>query len=421
MPAPSPFRRLLRQVGTDTVYAITGFPLAIVTTVVLVVLFAVGLDLAILVVGLPILAGCLYTARGFADLERLRIAKVFRRPRVRPVYTKLPPKAGFWRRIFAPFAQLQSWLDLLHGVFHVIPAALAFVLVVVWWTGAITGILYGAVDWAIPRGEGDADIHQLFGLADTAANRIGARTILGLLFLLTIPVVTRGAALMSAWFSRSLLTTVAEVRGKISDLEQQRKAAVSAEATALRRLERDIHDGPQQRLVRLAMELSRAKQQLDRDPAAARETLDEALTQTRETLDELRALSRGIAPPILADRGLASALAALAGRSTVPVDLAVDPGIGRLDPAIENTAYFVVAESLANVAKHSQATECWLTVARVDRTLGIVVVDDGVGGAHVSKGHGLSGLADRVRATSGTLSVTSPPGGPTEIRAELPL
>ena len=210
------------------------------------------------------------------------------------------------------------------------------------------------------------------------------------------------------------------MRHQITGLQEQKQAAASAEATALRRLERDIHDGPQQRLVRLAMDLGRARQQLDTDPEAARATIEEALGQTRETLDELRALSRGIAPPILTDRGLSSALAALAARSPVPVDLAIDPDLGRLDPGVETTTYFVVAEALTNVAKHSHATQCTVTVARASGLIGIVVADDGVGGASIAKGHGLAGLADRVRAAGGTLSVTSPTGGPTEIRAELP-
>jgi signal transduction histidine kinase len=185
-----------------------------------------------------------------------------------------------------------------------------------------------------------------------------------------------------------------------------------------------MHDGPQQRLVRLAMDLGRAQQQLDTDPEALRNTLDEAVNQTRETLDELRALSRGIAPPVLADRGLPSALAALAGRCTVPVELVVDADLGlprgRLDAAVENTAYFAVSEALTNVAKHSGATNCWVTVANGPDRLAVQIVDDGGGGAHVGKGHGLSGLADRVRATGGALTVVSPVCGPTEIKVELP-
>ena len=156
-----------------------------------------------------------------------------------------------------------------------------------------------------------------------------SRPPIGLICLLTLPLVVRGCALLAAGFSRVLLTGVAEMRQTITVLTEQKAAAVSAEATALRRLERDIHDGPQQRLIRLAMDLGRARQQLDTDPdCAARTPLDEAIAQTRETLDELRALSRGIAPPVLTDRGLPSALAALAVRCTVPVELAVDPQLG---------------------------------------------------------------------------------------------
>jgi signal transduction histidine kinase len=404
-------RRLVRQVGIDTAYTLSALPLAILTFTILLIGFVAGIGM-VFVFGLPILAGTLYAARAFADLERLRIPSVLRRPRIRPQYAQPPADAGFWRRIFTPMTQVQPWLDLMHGIFVLIPAILAFVLVFTWWI-----VFY---DWTLPHDPANVELPELLGWGDTAPVRVTFYTAVGLFFLLTLPLVTRGCALMLAGFGRGLLTGVTEVRGMITVLEQQRAAAVSAEATALRRLERDIHDGPQQRLVRLAMELSRAQQQLDRDPGAVRETLDEALTQTRETLDELRALSRGIAPPILADRGLPSALAALAGRCTVPVDLAVDPGLGRLDPAVENTAYFVVAESLANIAKHSHAAECWITVAAAQGKLGLVIVDDGAGGAHVSKGHGLAGLADRVRAIGGTLTVTSPPGGPTEIRTELP-
>jgi signal transduction histidine kinase len=215
---------------------------------------------------------------------------------------------------------------------------------------------------------------------------------------------------------------VAEVRNTIEGLKDQRAAAVSAEATALRKLERDIHDGPQQRLVRLAMDISRARQQLDEDPERARSTLDEALGQTRETLDELRSLSRGIALPILVDRGLPAAVTAIAGRSAVPVELAIDPSLAeqRPEPEIENAAYFIVTEALANAAKHSRASRCEVTIVRAMRMLGVLVRDNGVGGAHVSKGHGLAGLADRVRAAGGRLTITSPSGQGTEIRVELP-
>ncbi|MGI5213208.1 sensor histidine kinase [Plantactinospora sp. CA-290183] len=418
-------RTVLRQLAIDSGYILLGLPLALAGFVVLVVGFALGVGLAVAVIGLPILAGTLYAARGWADVERSRMPAVLLQPRVRPHYRTAEPGASVWRRILVPIADAQSWLDLAHGCFKLVVAAVTFALAVAWWIGALAGSLYWAYDWAIPRGGPDnQDLAELLGLGETAAARIGLNSLLGLFFLITLPIVVRGCALTQARFSRALLTGVAEMRNRITVLEEQKRAAVSAEATALRRLERDIHDGPQQRLVRLAMDLSRAHEQLASDPEAARVTIEEALSQTRETLAELRALSRGIAPPILIDRGLPSALAALAGRGVIPIELTVDTQLGtpqgRLDPAVENTAYFVVAESLTNVAKHSRASECWLTVSRTGRHLRISVVDDGEGGAHLSKGQGLAGLADRVRANGGTLTVTSPAGGPTEIRAELP-
>jgi signal transduction histidine kinase len=414
----------LRQLGVDTAYTLLGFPLAIASFTVVLTGLSTGLGMLVTVVGLPILVGTLFAARLFADIERLRIPAVLRRPRTRPTYRAPEPGDGVWRRIFITLGQTQFWLDLAHGILYFPIAVTTFCVVVTWWSVGIGGTLTVLYDWSIPRGPDDESLAQLIGLGDSDFARIGLQTAGGLLCLVTLPAVVRGCALLQAGFSRSLLTGVAEMRQKITVLTEQKAAAVSAEATALRRLERDIHDGPQQRLVRLAMDLGRAQQQLDGDPETLRRTLDEALSQTRETLDELRALSRGIAPPVLTDRGLPSALAALAGRCTVPVELTIDPELGaphgRLDPAVENTAYFAVAEALTNVAKHSGAANCWVTVAHGPGRLGIQIIDDGDGGAHVSKGHGLAGLSDRVRAIGGTLIVVSPTGGPTEVRVELP-
>ncbi|MDT5064225.1 MAG: hypothetical protein QOK02_380 [Mycobacterium sp.] len=414
----------LRQLAIDTGYALLGFPLATASFVVAVTGASVGLGTLVVLVGLPILACTLLLARLFADIERLRIPAVLRVPRTRPVYRAAERGDGVWRRIFTPLTQTQFWLDLVHALLHFPIAVAAFCVVVSWWASAIGGTLTFAWDWTIPRGPDNQSLAQLVGLGDSTFARIAFQTAIGLVCLITLPAVVRGCALISAGFSRLLLTGIAEMRQKIVVLTEQKAAAVSAETTALRRLERDIHDGPQQRLVRLAMDLGRARQQLDGDPDALRHTLDEAIGQTRETLDELRALARGIAPPVLTDRGLPSALAAVAARCTVPVELAVDAELGtpagRLDPVVENTAYFTVAEALTNVAKHSGAANCWVTVTNQAGRLGIAIVDDGVGGAHVAKGHGLSGLTDRVRATGGMLIVVSPAGGPTEIRVEMP-
>jgi signal transduction histidine kinase len=413
-----------RQLAIDTGFTVLGFPLAIASFVVVVTGLSIGLGTLVIVVGLPILAGTLFVARLFADIERLRIPAVLRLPRTRPMYRTSEPGDGLWKRIFTPLAQTQFWLDLVHGIVHFPIAVAAFCVVVSWWAAAIGGTLTIAWDWSIPRGPDNHALAQLIGLGDSTFARVGLQTAIGLVCLVTLPAVVRGCAVVSAGFSRALLTGVAEMRQKIIVLTEQKEAAVSAEVTALRRLERDIHDGPQQRLVRLAMDLGRARQQLDSDPDALRDTLDEAISQTRDTLDELRGLARGIAPPVLTDRGLPSALAALASRCTVPVELAVDPELGtptgRLNPTVENTAYFAVAEALTNVAKHSGAANCRVTVANRPGRLGLQIIDDGVGGAHAAKGHGLSGLTDRVRATGGTLTVLSPAGGPTEIGVDLP-
>jgi signal transduction histidine kinase len=194
---------------------------------------------------------------------------------------------------------------------------------------------------------------------------------------------------------------------------------IDAVAEERRRIERDLHDGAQQRLVALAMDLGMAKQKLDSDPAAARVLVDEAHDQAKRALSEMRDLVRGIHPAVLTDRGLDAAISALAGRSPVPVTVEVDLP-RRLPDAIETNAYFVVAEALANIAKHSRATQARVIVRCEGEKLVIEVADDGIGGVEPAKGSGLSGLRDRMRALDGQLLISSPVGGPTWIRAELP-
>jgi signal transduction histidine kinase len=428
IPAGNAFTRMMRQIAIDSGYSLIGLPMAIVSFVLIIFGLVFGAGTLIIVLGFPVLAIAMFVARGLGDLHRVSLRSVVRRPSPRPLYPKAPESSGWFRRTINPLTNAQSWLDVAAGLLDLPFAIMAFAITVTWWAGALGGVTYGAWDWSLPNSKHSTDgieVHnqslaEILGMGDGAGPRILLNTAIGIFFLLTLPVAVRLVALARAHVARGMLCGVAEMRQQITGLQEQKQAAASAEATALRRLERDIHDGPQQRLVRLAMDLGRARLQIDKDPEAARATIEEALGQTRETLDELRALSRGIAPPILTDRGLPSALAALAGRSPVPVDLAVDPGLRRLNAGVETTAYFVVAESLTNVAKHSHADHCVVTIARVAQTVGIVVADDGVGGASIAKGHGLAGLADRVRAAGGKLMLTSPTGGPTEIRVELP-
>lgn len=423
--APSRPLRMLRQLGIDTQYALLGFPLGILTVALLLPFFFLGLGTTVIWIGIVIMPATLMMARGFATVERVRMRPVLHLDMPHPYYKKRPG-AGWVRRMVTPLTDGQAWLDLVHGAFRFIPSTIAFAFTVVWWSIALGGLSWSLWGWAT-LGEGNEGLPVLLGFQGDYTTSVVFYLVIGAFFALTLYPVVRGVTMLEALFARALLSGVNELRTQVAEAnaarevaQAQKAAAVSAEATALRKLERDIHDGPQQRLVRLAMDLGRAEQQFATNPEAARATLAEALTQTRETLDELRALSRGIAPPILVDRGLQAALTALAGRCTIPVDLDA-PLIERLDPAVESTAYFVVAESLTNVAKHSQAAEVHVSVQRLATGLLVSVADDGVGGASLAKGHGLAGLDDRVRAAGGVLSLESVEGQGTTITAALPL
>jgi len=420
-----PRRGLIGQLGVDTLYVFVGLPLAMITFVLVVGGLSIGISLVVTLIGFPVLVGTVYLSRGFAEVERVRTVSVLRLPRVRVRYKHAPDGAGVWRRLLTPLSDPQSWLDVVHGLVRFPIAVATFCITLVWWAAALGGLTRPLWDWSLPADNND-DLPQLLGFSNDAATRVTFYVILGVIFAITLPFVVRGCALVEAWVARGMLTGVASLRDQVADLTEGRAtaqaqtvAAVTAEATALRRLERDIHDGPQQRLVRLSVDLGRAKQQLDADPEAARATMDEVLGQAREALAELRALSRGIAPPILTDRGLAAAVASLAGRATIPVELDL-PGLPRLNPVAEQTAYFTVAEALTNVAKHSGASKALVGLRLDGEHLTVAVSDDGAGGAHIAKGHGLSGLADRLHAVGGELWISSPPEGPTIIRAELP-
>ena len=208
----------------------------------------------------------------------------------------------------------------------------------------------------------------------------------------------------------------AEATERIEVLQETRAGAVDAQAAELRRIERDLHDGAQARLVALAMDLGLAKEKVE--DAEVREQVTRAHEEAKRAIVELRDLARGIHPAVLTDRGLEAALGSLAGASRLPVELHVDAE-GRLDPALEAAAYFTVAEALANAAKHSGATSVRIDVSRRDDLLSVRVADDGIGGADPD-GEGITGLRRRVEAHDGRLSVDSPPGRGTILTAELP-
>jgi signal transduction histidine kinase len=245
--------------------------------------------------------------------------------------------------------------------------------------------------------------------------------LLGVALLGAAPWLARGVAQVSVSLARAMLSPAdhEQLETRVETLQDSRARLVAAADAERRRIERDLHDGAQQRLVSVAMALGRAQNRFADDPEAARMLVQEAHAETKNALAELRDLARGIHPAILVDRGLDAALSALAARCPAPVrvQVGVEP---RAPQAVEAAAYFIVAEALANVAKHAHATQAWVTARRADDVLHLSITDDGVGGADPHGGTGLAGLRDRVQAVDGTFMLTSPPGGVTTITVELP-
>ena len=216
-----------------------------------------------------------------------------------------------------------------------------------------------------------------------------------------------------------LRDTDGELTQRVSQLTATRAAALDAHAVELRRIERALHDGAQNRIVGVAVLIGAARREVARDPARADQILARAQDTTEDALAELRAVVRSILPPVLENRGLAGSLSALAADCPVPCSVVVDVPV-RCPVSVEATAYFTVAESLTNVAKHSRASQVDIEVTQSGDRLRVRITDDGVGGADPTRGTGLTGIIGRVDALDGTVTVTSPVGGPTDIRVELP-
>ncbi|MER5521756.1 sensor domain-containing protein [Streptomyces sp. NPDC002763] len=246
-------------------------------------------------------------------------------------------------------------------------------------------------------------------------------TVLTSLFVLwpVLPFIARGLANADRAMVRGLLSPSDELERRIAELESDRGVVVDTAAADLRRIERDLHDGAQARLVNLAMGLGLAKEKLLEDPDGAAAMVEEAHGEVKLALQELRDLARGIHPAVLTDRGLDAALSSVASRCTVPVQVTADLP-SRPAPAIEGIAYFTVSELLQNISKHSGARSASVDVWRTDDRLLIQVTDDGHGGASLDGGTGMRGLADRLGAVDGLFVVDSPAGGPTTVTAELP-
>lgn len=396
----------LAYLFSSLVAGVVGLAWAVASTL------GVGL-LAITQLGGPAFLGAAWVTRRLADLERHRAGWVLGTAIAAPY---LPIEGATMRqRVSAVAVQPATWRDLAWLV-ALFPLGLA---------GGIAAIVITVVDlaavvapvwaWAVPNPHAPFPMRPLM---TTVPGRFGL-TVLGVLLLPVTAWFLRTAGLLQARTARVLLAPGAHrhLVEEAARLAQTRRRVVDAQAAELRRIERDLHDGAQARIVAAGMTLALAARKL-RAGAAAASDVDLARRQLDDALTELRRLVRGIHPPILTDRGLHAAVAALAGDSPLSVEIRGDPD-DRYPPAVESAAYFVIAEGLANAGKHADARTCVVTLARTAGTVTVTLTDDGQGGADPS-GSGLDGLRRRVEALDGRLTITSPPGGPTVLSAELP-
>jgi signal transduction histidine kinase len=390
-------------------YLVVSFAVGIATFTFFVTAISLGVSLLVIWVGLPILIATAWVARRLAALERLRASRVLGEP-VPAAY--LPPRGtGLLDRMHTALADAATWKDLLWLVIVLPALGLAgFTLAVSVWGAAIGTVLMPAWFWAVPAPGVDWGLFTIDKLWEAFAV-----VPIGLVLLAVAVPLTRASGYGLASLGRVLLAP--SERRRLEQLERTRAGAVNSQAAELQRIERDLHDGAQARLVALAMDLGMAQEKLESDPAGAQALVAGAHTEAKRALAELRDLSRGIYPSILTDRGLGPALSAIAARNPVDVSLEVDLG-ERLPAATEAAAYFVAVEALTNVAKHSEAEHCRVRIGRRGGRLRVEVADDGRGGADAG-GAGLTGLRQRVEALDGTLLVQSGALG-TTVRAELP-
>lgn len=382
-------------------------------------LLSTGLTTLLAGVGVLFLAAGIEGARVIARIERRR---TFAGEVVRPLaHPYRPWRGGFVAALRAEFLDEARWRDVLYVGINFPLVVIEFVVVVVVWSIAIasvTSILwYDTLSAAVTA----------TWLGPLSGHEVGAVALRVGLGVALLPVAASLSQLVLALHRGVVISVLCtsesrELRRQVEVLQKSRSAVLDVEASELVRIERDLHDGAQQRLVMLSIDLGLASERLDDDPVAAKQLILDGQDQARQALAEIRQLVRGIAPSILLDRGLVAALESVSARGSVPIAVVsnLPPG-ERLPIAIERVAYFVATEALANIAKHSGASRCEVRCRREGSNLIIEIWDDGQGGAGSAPGGGLAGLDNRVAGVDGTFTVSSPSGGPTLIRAEIPI
>jgi signal transduction histidine kinase len=398
---------------TASFLADLGVGIALFTWVVTMVSLSAGL--AITLVGLPLLALTVASGRWIATAERARLRALLGVDLAE--WPAVEAGGTLWQRMTRRFSDRAGWKGLLYGLVMLPWGIVTFTVTVTLWSVAWSLATFPLYGWWVPTWGDGFHPHglQLVGVV------LGSGAV-GLVLVAVLPIVMRAMAMAGGGIARALLAPdeAAALQQRVVELTERREATTESAAQELRRIERDLHDGAQQRLVSVAMNLGMAKDRMDQieDPRA-RELVAQAHDEAKQAIVELRELVRGIHPAVLTDRGLDAAVSALAARCPVPVTVTTDLP-RRLPPTVEGTAYFVVAEALTNMAKHSRARQGSVRIADRGDTLVVEIHDDGVGGAQAVGLGGLHGLVDRVRGADGELRIASPSGGPTTLIAEIP-
>ena len=382
-----------------------------------VTLLSVGVGTAF-IIGVPLVAFTVRSGRAIGAFERRRIrtltGAVLQPPRAKVV------SSGVWSWLRESFNDRVGWKGLTYGVVMLPWSVLTFALVVSLWAVGLAGATAPLYDWALPNGSTDFGSYEFTGWGRIGL--IAAYVAGGALVLFVLPVIVDFLTRIQIAFSRPLLSLgrTDYLEQKVDDLDQSRTSSIAAAEAERRRIERDLHDGTQQRLTGVAIDLGIARERLSAvGDEQSRELVDRAHEGVKEAIAELRNLVRGIHPAILTDRGLDAAVSALVARISANVAVRSDLN-RRLAPEVESTAYFTVAELLTNIVKHSTATSAMLTIHDSGETLEVEVLDNGRGGASVQAGGGLNGLQARLRAIGGAVDVVSPSGGPTRVKATIP-
>ena len=395
------------------VHLLLNLPLGIVYFTVLVTGVSLGFGLLITLIGIPVLIGTGWMVRTMGNIERGRMNE-FLGTTLRDPYRPAAEKTGWVARLLAIGKDPATWRDFLFLMLRLPMGIFTFTVCVTLWSVAI-----GLMGSPIAYWFGVFRIDLGWWVYDGPIAVI-ISTLAGVVLSVVAYGVTHGLARLESVMGAALLdASPDELRRRVADIANSRNRSMSAADQERRRLERDLHDGAQQRMVSLAMTLGLAQQKLATNPEQGARLVAEAHEEAKRALQDLRDLARGLHPAVLTDHGLEAALPALAARCPIPtrVDVAVSP---RPAAAIESAAYFVVAEALTNVARHSQATDVQVTARRDNDMLTLDIRDNGKGGAQAVPGGGLAGLTDRVEALNGRLTVSSPDGGPTVLHVEIP-